>query len=87
VRRAVWQRDGGRCTYVSRDGERCRETACLELHHETPYARGGPPTESNLRLICRSHNALAAEADYGREFMARKACDRGAEGVTEAGSG
>jgi hypothetical protein len=75
VRRAVWKRDGGRCTYVDAAGQRCRETSCLELHHEEAYARGGPPTVENLSLRCRAHNALAAEQDFGREFMRRKQAD------------
>jgi hypothetical protein len=49
---------------------RCRETARLELHHEWPYALGGPCTEDNLALRCTAHNALAAEQDFGREHMA-----------------
>jgi hypothetical protein len=75
VRRAVCKRDGGRCTYVDETGQRCRETSCLELHHEQAYARGGPPTVENLSLRCRAHNALAAEQDFGREFMLRKRAD------------
>jgi hypothetical protein len=73
VRRAVRERDGARCTYVAPSGERCRETAFLELHHELPFARGGPATASNLHLRCRAHNALAAEHDFGRPFMQRAA--------------
>ena len=72
VRRAVWARDGERCTYVDARGQRCRETGGLELHHDAPYALGGPPTESNLCLRCRAHNDLAAEHDFGRDFMACK---------------
>ena len=72
VRRAVWARDGERCTYVDARGQRCRETSGLELHHDAPYALGGPPTESNLRLRCKAHNDLAAEHDFGRDFVARK---------------
>ena len=72
VRRAVWKRDEGRCSYVDATGQRCRETGCLELHHEAADARGGPPTESNISLRCRAHNALAAEDDFGRDFMAQK---------------
>jgi len=72
VRRAVWARDGERCTYVDARGQRCRETSGLELHHDAAYALGGLPTESNLCLRCRAHNDLAAEHDFGREFMARK---------------
>jgi hypothetical protein len=72
VRRHVWQRDEGRCKYVDERGVRCHETTCLELDHELPHARGGPPTARNLRLRCRAHNQLTAENDFGREFMNRK---------------
>jgi len=72
ARRAVWARDGERCTYVDARGQRCRETSGLELHHDAAYALGGPPTESNLCLRCRAHNDLAAEHDFGRDFMACK---------------
>src|SRR5688572_24060676 len=72
VRRAVWERDGARCTYVDASGQRCRETGCLELDHVDPHARGGPPTIENLRLRCRPHNALTAEYEFGRDFMASK---------------
>jgi 5-methylcytosine-specific restriction endonuclease McrA len=70
VRRAVWARDRGRCTYVDAMGQRCRETGGLELDHVDPHARGGPPTVSNLRLRCRCHNALTAEHEFGRDFIA-----------------
>jgi 5-methylcytosine-specific restriction endonuclease McrA len=72
VRRAVWKRDGGRCTYVDSRGRRCRETSHLELHHEEPHARKGLPSASNMSLRCRVHNALAAEQDFGREFVRHK---------------
>jgi hypothetical protein len=39
VRRAVWERNEGRCAFIGRTG-RCRETAFLEFHHVTPYAAG-----------------------------------------------
>src|SRR5690606_12084742 len=78
VRREVWQRDGARCTYVDDRGQRCRETAFLELHHVNPHALGGPSTADNLTLRCHAHNALAAEQDFGREFVRAKrdACGR-----------
>jgi 5-methylcytosine-specific restriction endonuclease McrA len=71
VRRAVWERDDGRCTYVEATGQRCRECGALEFDHVEPHARGGPPTVQNLRLRCRVHNALTAEQDFGRKLMAR----------------
>jgi hypothetical protein len=72
VRRRIRERDGQRCAYVDHQGQRCRETSCLEIHHVVPHALGGPSTTENLGLRCRSHNALAAEQDFGRDHMARK---------------
>jgi hypothetical protein len=70
LRRAVFERDERRCTYRSDSGERCRETAHLELHHLVPFARGGEQRLENITLRCRAHNALAAEQDFGRHFFA-----------------
>jgi hypothetical protein len=72
VRRAVLERDGMRCSYVSAEGKRCEQCGWLELHHEHPYGRGGAPTVANIRVLCRAHNDLLAERDYGRDFMQRR---------------
>jgi 5-methylcytosine-specific restriction endonuclease McrA len=69
VRRAVFERDGSQCSYVAATGERCIETQRLEFHHLKPFGAGGAHTTSNLTLRCRAHNALAAEEDFGREFI------------------
>jgi hypothetical protein len=69
VRRAVFERDGGRCTYADASGRRCAETHGIELHHVMAFAQGGEHTEANLTLRCRSHNTLAAEEDFGRELI------------------
>jgi 5-methylcytosine-specific restriction endonuclease McrA len=71
VRRAVFERDGGRCTYVSPDGHRCGSRWQLELDHVQPAALGGPSTVGNSRLRCKAHNTLHAEETFGREHMAR----------------
>ena len=72
VERAVWARDGGRCAYVSHDGHRCEERGTLELDHIIPVARGGESTVENLRLLCRPHNRLVAECEFGRAHMQAK---------------
>jgi hypothetical protein len=72
LKRAVWERDQGRCTFADSRGCRCRETGRLEFHHEQSFAKDGPMTLENLALRCRPHNALAAEQDFGREHMRRK---------------
>ncbi|HEY2954716.1 MAG TPA: HNH endonuclease, partial [Candidatus Eisenbacteria bacterium] len=72
VRRAVHERDGGRCAFVSDAGKRCAATRFLEIDHIEPVARGGEATLENLRLLCRAHNQYAAEREFGVEFMGRK---------------
>lgn len=69
VRRAVWQRDGARCTFVDATGRRCPATDQLEFHHEVPFARGGDHSLANVRLLCRGHNGHRAELDFGAAFM------------------
>jgi 5-methylcytosine-specific restriction endonuclease McrA len=71
VRRAVSQRDGGRCRYVDSQGRRCPERAELEYHHRFPYALGVDHNPKNICLMCPTHNAYLAERDYGKEVMAR----------------
>jgi 5-methylcytosine-specific restriction endonuclease McrA len=72
VRRAVWERDGGQCTFVSKDGKRCDERGGLEFDHEREFARGGEATIAGMRLLCRAHNQYAAECTYGAQFMRDK---------------
>ncbi len=68
VKRAVWQRDEGRCAFVGRIG-RCRETAFLEFHHVAPYAAGGAATADNIQLRCRAHNQYEAHVFFGDTFV------------------
>jgi hypothetical protein len=72
VRRRVAARDCKRCTYVDARGKRCDEARLLEYHHLDAHANGGKPTEENLTLRCRAHNALAAEQDFGRDLIREK---------------
>jgi 5-methylcytosine-specific restriction endonuclease McrA len=69
IRRTVYARDEARCTYTSDSGQRCRETHGLELHHSRAFAQGGAHSQQNLTLRCRAHNDLAAEEDFGRDFI------------------
>ena len=72
VRRAVNERDGGQCTFMSADGARCPERSSLEFDHILEVARGGEATIDGMRLRCRAHNQYEAEQTFGAEFMARK---------------
>ena len=72
MRWAVYERDGGQCTFKSDDGHRCEARAGLELDHILPVAHAGESTVDNLRLRCRAHNQFEAERTSGAEFMRHK---------------
>ena len=72
VRRAVWKRDQGRCTFVSESGHRCEERRFLQFDHIEPVARGGIASVDGIRLRCRAHNQLEAERVFGKKFMMEK---------------
>ncbi|NOT33312.1 MAG: HNH endonuclease [Candidatus Eisenbacteria bacterium] len=88
VRKTVWLRDGGHCTFVGENGRRCEERARLEFDHIEPVARGGTTTAANLRLRCRAHNQYEAEQLYGVAFMRdkREKSQRGAVRAKPAAS-
>ncbi|HYM81994.1 MAG TPA: hypothetical protein VEY91_11380 [Candidatus Limnocylindria bacterium] len=72
VKRTVWQRDGGQCTFVSDTGRRCVARTLLEFDHIDPVARGGQATVERMRLRCRAHNHYEAECTFGAGFMGEK---------------
>jgi hypothetical protein len=78
VKRAVHERDGGRCTFVSDSGRRCEERRALHFDHIEPFARelaegrSGEATVSGIRLLCPAHNQLEAERVFGAGFMEQK---------------
>jgi 5-methylcytosine-specific restriction endonuclease McrA len=72
IKRAVWKRDRGQCTFVAATGRRCEARGHLEFDHVEPVARGGRSTAGNLRLRCRAHNQFEADRAYGAGFMDAK---------------
>ena len=65
VRREVWRRDGGCCSYVDpHSGRRCGSRFLLELDHIVPFALGGSAEPGNLRLYCSAHNRFR-HREYG----------------------
>jgi hypothetical protein len=71
VKRAVWARDAGRCTWPLDGGGRCGSTQRLELDHIVPWADWGGEQEANLRVVCAAHNRLAARQAFGERVMGR----------------
>ena len=57
VKRHIWIRDRGRCTYRDPESGRCCESPHLvQIDHVQPYAMGGSASAENLRLLCSAHN-------------------------------
>jgi 5-methylcytosine-specific restriction endonuclease McrA len=83
VRRAIWKRDQGQCTFVSECGRRCAARSLLEFDHVRPVARGGEPTVENLRLRCRAHNQHEAERVFSASFVSRKRTEARARAAEE----
>jgi len=71
VKRAVWERDEGRCSWPLDSGGVCGSTHRLELDHIVPWARWGGETVANLRVVCDAHNALAARREFGARCVER----------------
>jgi 5-methylcytosine-specific restriction endonuclease McrA len=77
VKREVLRRAGGRrCEWILPSGERCDCRRMLQFDHIKALALGGPSTLENVRLLCRSHNLLAARQVFGDELMDRYAPGR-----------
>jgi hypothetical protein len=71
LKREVWRRDQGKCTYISPlSGRRCESRYGLEYEHQKPWASGGETRAENLTLHCRLHNREQAYAAFGDRKMA-----------------
>ena len=60
LKREVWQDE--KC-------ENCGGKFALEIDHRIPFAKGGPTSSENLRLLCKSCNQRAAIATFGEKKM------------------
>ena len=74
TKQEVWKKYNGKCAFVGSNNKRCNSDYYLQYdHYPVPYARGGPSTLSNLRLLCAKHNRHTAEKIYG-ERVIKKHC-------------
>jgi 5-methylcytosine-specific restriction endonuclease McrA len=69
LKREVWKRDQGLCTYQSPDGKRCKSRFALQIDHKIPLAWDGKTELANLQLLCRTHNQFKAIQQFGEEKM------------------
>ena len=57
LRKYIWERDAGQCTYVHHETKRrCASRHLLQIDHIQPFALGGRTEKKNLRLLCAGHN-------------------------------
>jgi len=87
VRRSVWERDEGRCSFVGTGGRRCDARRFLEFDHVDPVSRGGRATVGGMRLRCRAHNQYEAERAFGVDFMRDKREEARRAAVMARGAG
>jgi 5-methylcytosine-specific restriction endonuclease McrA len=91
IRRAVYERDGGRCTFTNKQGTRCTAECSLEFHHEVPFGVGGEHRVDNIRLLCKPHNLAQARQDYGAQKIEQRIREsrpeRGVSQITFPGEG
>ena len=59
TRRAVYERDHGRCTFPG-----CERDRYLECHHVVPREAGGSHSVDNLVLACWTHHSLVHESGW-----------------------
>ncbi len=72
ARERLFERADYRCEFRGPSGVRCTARTRLEVDHIEPVGKGGSCAEENLRVLCRGHNLLAAEREFGEEFMRAK---------------
>jgi 5-methylcytosine-specific restriction endonuclease McrA len=68
----VTARDGGQCTFVDENGNRCSAREHLTIEHRHPFARGGATTADNLCLLCSAHNHHTARKAFGEAHVEQK---------------
>jgi hypothetical protein len=70
IKRAVYERDSGRCTFLDDQGRKCTSSR-VQFDHRDGFARTRMHSVDAIRLRCPAHNQSAADDMYGREFMDR----------------
>lgn len=68
IKYKIFKDSNCQCSY-EKGGVRCSARWGLEIDHKVPFAKGGRTGISNLRLLCRAHNQLMAEQEFGKEHI------------------
>ncbi len=73
LKKNIFTKARNRCQYVSPEGLRCNGQHQLEIDHLRPLSQGGSNLESNLRLLCRTHNQYRTKYTHGFWYQPRSA--------------
>jgi hypothetical protein len=72
IRRAIWERDQGKCHFPIDGGGICGCTYQVEIDHIEPFAKGGRILKpEDGRILCRPHQLLSARREYGDACVGR----------------
>jgi hypothetical protein len=86
VKRTVYLRDRGQCSFISADRRRCDSRSMLELDHIEPWAALGEAGVDNIRLRCRAHNQLHARECFGARHVEANIATRRRGAVSSRGA-
>jgi 5-methylcytosine-specific restriction endonuclease McrA len=64
---AIHRRDRGQCCYFGVGQNRCESRYRVEIHHITPFSRGGQDTIENLVTLCHDHHKLIHESFFSQD--------------------
>ena len=67
LKRHIWKRDEGQCSYIHPETKRrCSSKHLLQIDHIKPFSLGGRSELNNLRLLCAGHNQYRSEKTFKR---------------------
>ncbi len=69
LREEILAKANYQCEYMSAKGKRCTARINLEIDHEVPWSKGGHSRSDNLQCLCKAHNLLKAEHDFGKDYV------------------
>ena len=77
IRRLIFARAQHRCEFVAGGGNRCECRHQLQIDHIIPWSLGGSDHDSNLRVLCSTHNRYRTKETHGYWYESYPQSSRG----------